>query len=502
MLTLVVVAACSTTWAASPLLEVANELIASPAQVGAAASQLTTGADGSVFMSWIEPTGGGKAKALRIAAFDPRQKSWRPANTVSEGSDFILNFSSTPQLAINAAGVIAAVWYVANPSTDEMKYPTYHGMISRSEDRGVTWTAPVRLTTESTSNEFLSLTALADGRFLAVWLDAREKTGHHGGEQTLRARILFSDAPDALLDPRVCDCCATSVVAFTDGSALAIYRDRSEEEIRDISRVRFQNGAWSEPQKLSQDHWKIAGCPINGPVISAAGARVAAAWYTAADDQPRVFVSTSSNAGDVFLAAARVDDGKPLGYVDVVELLDGTSLVSWVEAGATAQEAAIWLRRILNDGSLSVPVRLATTTRDRASGVPRLTLVKDADKSPAQVLLSHTLVEGGTPHLATRLITLAPPQPEGSPCVSCPPAEERGSALHGYIQSIDTQSGQAKVKHDDIPGVMPAMTMKFRVAAAELTELKPGAEVFGRIERREDGWWLFDLRVVERERAK
>lgn len=498
---LVFAAGCSLAWASSsPVLEVTNQLIASPAQIGSVASQLATGADGSVFMSWIESAAQGKEKAFRVAEFASAKNEWRTAITVASGANLMVNYWSTPQLAINAQGAVAAVWYIQNEGTDADRYPTYYAMVSRSDDHGKTWSAPARLSTESTTNEFLSLTALANGRFLAVWLDAREKTGHdHGANQTLRARILFSDAPDALLDSRVCDCCATSVVAFADGSALAIYRDRREDEIRDISSVRFQNGQWLEPRRLSQDHWKIAGCPVNGPVISAANARTAAAWYTAANDKPRVYVSASANAGEVFQTPSQVDDGKPLGYVDVVQLANGTRFVSWDEAGSTPSEAVIWLRRILGDGSLSVPARLATIARERMSGVPRLTLVKDAENtSPTQLLLAYTQVEGGQPHVTTRLLRIAPPQLERAPCATCPPEEERGSAVHGYIQSVDTAAGLAKVKHDDIPGVMPAMTMRFHVAPEELAGLKAGAEIFGRIERRDEGWWLFSVRVVER----
>lgn len=495
---LLAITSCSVVQAGSPFLEVANQLIASPAGMGSVASQLAVGDDGTVFISWIEPGEKPGIRAFRVSAFDRKRRAWGAAKTVSEGADITLDVWSTPQIAVNSRGAIAALWYTTSAFGGESPSSSSQAVYSRSEDQARTWAPPIPLNPGSEANEFASLTALSDGRFLAVWLEPQRKAGSSESVQSLRGRILFMDAPTVLLDPRVCDCCATSVVGFPDGSALAVYRDRSDDEVRDISLLRFQTERWSEPRKLSFDHWKIAGCPVNGPAISALKTQAAAAWYTAAGDQPQVLASTSSDAGDVFLSATRIDDGHPLGQVDIVQLRAGTRFVSWIEAGATAREAAIWMRRLANDGSLSVPVRLAVTTRDRACGVPRLARLKDEDTSPAELLLSYTSVEGDVAHLTTRLLTIAPQQPDRLPCDRCPPAEERGSSVHGYIQQIDTQNPLVQMKYDLVPGLIPAGTRQFHVAPEERAAMKPGAEVFGRIEQRDDGWWLFGVRVVDR----
>ena len=46
---------------------------------------------------------------------------------------------------------------------------------------------------------------------------------------------------------------------------VAVYRDRSPEEIRDISVVRLVDGVWTEPAPVHADNWMIEGCPVNGP---------------------------------------------------------------------------------------------------------------------------------------------------------------------------------------------------------------------------------------------
>jgi len=87
---------------------------------------------------------------------------------------------------------------------------------------------------------------------------------------------------ETLLDPRVCDCCPTATVLCPDGSVLVAYRDRSEEEVRDIAVTRYKGGAWSTPRVVHRDEWKIAGCPVNGPALAVSDSLVALAWFTMA----------------------------------------------------------------------------------------------------------------------------------------------------------------------------------------------------------------------------
>jgi hypothetical protein len=119
--------------------------------------------------------------------------------------------------------------------------------------------------------------------------------------------------------------------ASTPDGMSVVYRDRSEEEVRDISIVRLKNGRWSEPQPLSKDGWEIQGCPVNGPAISSAGQNVAVAWFTAAHDQPRIYAALSSDGGATFGPQILVGDGNPLGRVDIIANPSGNALVSWVE---------------------------------------------------------------------------------------------------------------------------------------------------------------------------
>ena len=135
---------------------------------------------------------------------------------------------------------------------------------------------------------------------------------------------------EVVLDSRVCECCQTSAAQTSEG-AVVVYRDRSEKEVRDISIVRFSRGRWTEPEIVHGDGWEIEGCPVNGPSVAASGRRVAVAWFTAAKDTPRVKIAFSEDAGASFGQPVQVDDGSPIGRVEVLMLRDGSAFVVWLE---------------------------------------------------------------------------------------------------------------------------------------------------------------------------
>ncbi len=59
--------------------------------------------------------------------------------------------------------------------------------------------------------------------------------------------------------------------------------------------------------------------------------------------------------------------------------------------------------------------------------------------------------------------------------------------VHGVVHEVDAENGQARIEHDEIPGLMSAMTMSFSVPdPAVLAKLSPGQHI------------EFDLEVTER----
>jgi hypothetical protein len=255
-------------------------------------------------------------------------------------------------------------------------------MIRQSTDAGATWSDPRVLHDDNVAAEhgFVSFFAADGDSVEAAWLDGRATAGGgHGDHAAASGAMALGNArigtdggvsATTLIDDRICDCCQTSA-AMTSQGPVVVYRDRSPDEIRDISILRRVGGKWTQPARVHADEWHIEGCPVNGPSIVADGQLVVVAWFTGARDTARVNVAFSSDAGATFGAPIRVDDGIPAGRVDVE--LDGTgrALVTWLERVGT-EGAEVRLKRISTDGSQSAAVVVANSAAARSSGFPRM----------------------------------------------------------------------------------------------------------------------------------
>jgi hypothetical protein len=174
---------------------------------------------------------------------------------------------------------------------------------------------------------------------------------------------------ERLIDARVCDCCQTDAAAAASGPVV-VYRDRSDDEVRDIYVTRLVDGDWTEGTPVHSDGWVIPACPVNGPAVAARDNDVAVAWFTGAGDEPRAQVAFSSDGGVLFGDPIRVDDGRALGRVDVLWLESGSVLVMWLER--RPRTAEILVRQVWPDGRVSDVAVVTTTSAGRDSGFPSM----------------------------------------------------------------------------------------------------------------------------------
>lgn len=68
--------------------------------------------------------------------------------------------------------------------------------------------------------------------------------------------------------------------------------------------------------------------------------------------------------------------------------------------------------------------------------------------------------------------------------------------LKGVVVAVDAEQSALRVKHEDIPGVMRAMTMQFKVDASTLKTVKAGDAITAQMSRAGAIWWLHDVKVV------
>ena len=81
--------------------------------------------------------------------------------------------------------------------------------------------------------------------------------------------------------------------------------------------------------------------------------------------------------------------------------------------------------------------------------------------------------------------------------LQCGIPEEESYRVRGTVEAVDVDARTVKIAHDAIPGFMPAMTMSFDVAAAELLEgLRPGASVLFTVRRSATVLTITTLRIT------
>ena len=350
-----------------------TRLLATPAAIGSMGPNLVSDAAGSVVLSWIEPIGDGSA--LRYSALV--DGAWEAPRTVASGENWFVNWADFPSVVPVSGSLWAAHWLVRREAGG-YAYDIYAAI---SADDGATWSEPFNPHSDGTDTEHGFVTIFPnDGGVGMVWLDGRKMVNEVTDDvaasgMTLRSATFAADlsgTSDVLVDDLTCDCCQTDV-AITAAGPVAVYRDRTVKEIRDIYVSRLVDGEWQDGQAVSDDNWDIPGCPVNGPVIQAIGSDVAVAWFSAGDERPRVQAAWSADSGNSFAKAIEVSTDHPLGHVAATLLPNGDLVVSWQQntGGGTAN---LSLRRVSSSGELGAVYVLQEAADIFAFSVPQLLL--------------------------------------------------------------------------------------------------------------------------------
>jgi hypothetical protein len=347
-------------------------LLPSPAGPQSGEPFLAGDSTGAVHMTWIEKTGD-STHAVRYARLDG--ESWSAPSTVVERRDLFVNWADYPSVIAAPSGRLLVHWLQRSGAG---RY-AYDVRIAQSTDRGATWTEGSILHTDRSAAEhgFVALWLAPGDSVRGAWLDGRRMTagegGHGKGAMSVQSVSVASSGAlgaEQPLDLRTCDCCQVAATVAASGPVVA-YRDRTDDEIRDIAVVRLVDGRWTPPSIVHADGWHIEACPVNGPALAARGDTVAIAWFTGAQDTARVRVAFSVDGGQRFAAPVRVDGGAPAGRVGISLDQTGDALVSWLER-VPPEDAEVRVRRVARSGEMGTPVTISRTKAARASGFPRI----------------------------------------------------------------------------------------------------------------------------------
>lgn len=330
-----------------------------------------------LILSWIEERD--SIDILFASRFTDNQ--FEQETEIARSSDWFVNWADFPGIASFQDDMHLLSYWLEKSSSGTYDYDVH---MSLSEDKGNSWSFSKIIHNDGVSAEhgFVSTTLTQKGMLL-VWLDGREMTkghnhgnhdhgGHGNGAMTLRSAIVNSSGVvnnRLQIDNRVCECCQTDVVNSTCGP-IAVYRNRSEEEVRDVYYSRLVNEAWTDPKPLHVDNWKINGCPVNGPRIAAHEKQISAVWYSQSEDVPQVKMVISSDCGQTFSKPIMIAKGdQVMGRLDI-EMNENYIYVTHMEQDSS--HAGIYLSEFSLTGKRLRSGEIAQNDLSRKSGFPRI----------------------------------------------------------------------------------------------------------------------------------
>lgn len=371
-------------------------------------SSLSANGDELLLMSWIEQIDD-STSSLRMSKYHDGRFS--ESIEIAKGDNWFVNWADFPSVVPYRGNKdhLVAHWL---EKSGEGTYD-YDIKVSHTKDGGLVWSPSFTLHSDGIAAEhgFVSLTPSGDDKILAVWLDGRNtkenaeastsKKHDHQGSMTLRSCTFDIDGniyEETELDHRVCDCCQTDAIQPIGKKPLIVYRDRSDTEVRDIFIKRKASDQWLAPKPVWSEGWHVAGCPVNGPAVATSDTLVAVAWYSESNETPKVQVAFSNDHGSEFDRPIRIDNGQPIGRVDVVFENGNTVWVSWIEK--TEAGAELRIAQVKQDGKITDHF-VTEISPNRKSGFPIL------EKYRGELFLSYTDVEEyNEPKIEVKKITL------------------------------------------------------------------------------------------------
>ena len=219
----------------------------------------------------------------------------------AEGAPVSSHGESSPRF-ITSNTVLYASWL----------QPTTNGgadlMIARSLSWGENFEKPVQITDKNHHSYagFLSLAILPHEDVAAVWLDERDEKPNSETFSVYFAKSTDKGATfghNVRVADHACPCCRPSIAADSKGNISVAWRKVFPGEIRDmvVSNSRDGGATFDEPVAVTEDGWKINGCPDSGPSAAVLHGKLFLAWLTEGREQrARIRLAFSDDQGHSF----------------------------------------------------------------------------------------------------------------------------------------------------------------------------------------------------------
>jgi len=351
--------------------------IKSPSSIGSMQPFLFS-KDKNLFMSWTQKM---NDSIYTLNYSELKKGKWTETVEITRGDNWFVNWADFPAISENNGNILT---YILKKSEASTYAYDIHMYLAGTDENSVNKNFILHSDSTKTEHGFVSMLPYKDDSFFVTWLDGRNTgggshdVGHSSnGAMSVRAASVLQTGEvvdDTLVDNKTCDCCQTSA-AITPKGPIIVYRDRTDDEVRDIYISRLLDGSWTIPKPIYNDNWIINGCPVNGPKAATYNNSLVIAWFTAAKNTPKVNIIFSDDSGKSFGTPIQIDNGKPIGRVDVALLDENNALVSWMESSENGAE--IKVVKVNNNGAKQKPLIAASLSAARSSGFPQMEVFND-----------------------------------------------------------------------------------------------------------------------------
>ncbi len=213
-----------------------------------------------------------------------------------------------PKIKVSNKGVVFLSW-----TRKLNKLFTGNIRFSKSIDKGKSFSAPITVNDkkETSSHRFDALGVNKRGDIYISWLDKRDsQKAIRAGKKYNGAAAYYAVSTDQgnsfsknrKIADNSCECCRMALDFDVKGFPVIAWRNIYGENIRDHSIVNFKNRfEVNKPNRLSNDNWKINGCPHHGPSLSISNKNIYhAVWFNDAIKKHGIFYANSHDAGESF----------------------------------------------------------------------------------------------------------------------------------------------------------------------------------------------------------
>jgi hypothetical protein len=287
---------------------------------------------------------------------------------ISASKDLMVNWADRSRFALGHDDSSLVTWLESNGHGYGIKY-----MFSRESGAAYTEAKWLHQDQEGSEHGFVSLVPLKLGGFFAVWLQGGAFGADNAYQTSLMGLVVNADGvpgDEFVLDDKVCDCCDTDAEIFDSGNVVVTFRDRSDDEERDIYYVRgnpLEPDSFSGAKPISLDEWKPNGCPVNGPAIASLGRHTSALTYCNKQwSTPRLQISQSNGGGKKFGLVTILSAKDTIGRADIAYLPEGIPVAAWLH---TIEDEVWWVARAVPRKGLAGPrEKISKSSSARNSG--------------------------------------------------------------------------------------------------------------------------------------